>query len=188
MALSDEAILQLIRTVPPRCLQRFGVEPVSAPADWDHDLVTAWKLACPCGESKGEVLGHPLRDLKPGVEDSDLFVSPFSFQCSECGKSTPLFDTDTDGTGAELAKLEGSDIGCAAYRGEGPGQPYPCPKCATTLGEVEVALWFNEDYMYSLEEDGIEFPWENLFSGVHVCSQCSACGERSLVTDIDTKY
>jgi hypothetical protein len=117
-----------------------------------------------------------------------MFVSPFSFQCSRCGTATEFLDTDDDGTGAELAKLEGSDIGCAAYRGEGPGQPYPCPKCGTSRGEVVVALWFNEDYMYSLEEDGIEFPWENLFSGVHVYSRCTACGEQSMVTDIDTKY
>jgi hypothetical protein len=53
---------------------------------------------------------------------------------------------------------------------------------------VVVALYFNEDYMYELEEDGIGVPFENLFSGVHVYSRCSGCGKQTMVTDIDTKY
>jgi hypothetical protein len=181
-------ILRLIRSTPPRCLRRFDAERVPVPAKWTHDLVTAWKLVCRCGSSEGAILGHPLGQLKPGFEESPLFVSPFTFQCSECGTATEFLDTDADGTGAELAKLDGSEIGCAAYRGKGPGQPFPCPKCGTSRGEAVVALYFNEDYMYALEEEGIEFPWENLFSGVHIYSRCSVCDEQSIVMDIDTKY
>jgi hypothetical protein len=183
-----KAIRKLIRSTPPRCLRRFKAKLVRVPAKWDHDLITAWKLVCPCGSSEGTVIGHPLAKLKPGFEDDPLFVSPFSFRCSRCRKGTKFLDTDADGTGAELARLEGDDIGCAAYRGEGRGQPFPCPRCGMSRGEVVVALYFNEDYMYELEEDGIDFPFENLFSGVHVYNRCAGCGKQTMVTDIDTKY
>jgi hypothetical protein len=188
VGLDNEVIMRLIRCMPPRCLRRFDADLVPVPVKWKHDLITAWKLVCRCGSSEGTIIGHPLGELKPRFADDPMFVSPFAFQCSGCGTATEFLDTDVDGTGAELAKLDGSNIGCAADRGEGAGQPFPCPKCGTSRGEAVVALYFNEDYMYSLEEDGIEFPWENLFSGVHVHSRCSVCGEQSMVTDIDTKY
>jgi hypothetical protein len=183
-----KAILKLIRSTPPRCLRGFQAKRVPVPAKGDHDLVTAWKLVCPCGSSEGTVLGHPLAKLQPGSEDDPMFVSPFSFRCSRCRKQARFLDTDADGAGAELAKLEGSDVGCAAYRGKGRGQPFPCPKCGASRGEVVVALSFHEDYLYELEEDGIAFPFENLFSGVHVYSRCSGCGKQTMVTDLDTKY
>jgi hypothetical protein len=185
---NQKHILKLIRSTPPRCLQRFSATRVRVPGQKADDLVTAWKLLCPCGSGEGTVIGHPLAKLKPESEDDPMFVSPFSFRCSQCEKRTPFLDTDADGTGAELAKLEGSDIGCAAYRGNGRGQPFPCPGCGTSRGEVVVVLWFNDDYMYELEEDGIAFPFENLFSWVQVYSQCAECGKRAMVTDIDTKY
>jgi hypothetical protein len=133
-------------------------------------------------------LGHPLGELKPDFEEVPLFVSPLAFECARCGVATEFLDTDVDGTGAELAKLEGADIGCAAYRGEGLPQPFPCPKCGASRGEVVVTLGFNETYMYDLEDEGIEFPLENLFSWVWVHSRCLICGERAQVTEIDTKY
>jgi hypothetical protein len=182
------SILRLISSTPPRCVRRFKAERVPVPVEWEHDLVAAWKLVCPCGASEGAVLGHPLSEMKPDYEGEPLFVSPFSFQCLGCGISTEFLDTAADGTGAELAKLEGSDIGCAAYHGEGSGKMFPCSRCGTSRGEVVVTLFFNEEYIYELEEEGSEYPFENLFSGVHVYSRCSGCGEQSMVTDIDTKY
>jgi hypothetical protein len=188
VGLDNEQILRLIQSTPPRCLQRFKPELVPVPAKWRHDLITAWKLVCHCGAAVGTIIGHPLRKLNPGIADDSMFVSPFSFHCAGCGTTDAFLDTGADGTGAELAKLEGADIGCAAYRGEGPGQPYQCPECGESRGEVVVALYFNEDYMYSLEEDEVMFPWENLFSGVHVYHKCSSCRKQSMATDIDTKY
>ncbi len=184
--MDNKSILALIRSTPPRCLRRFRA--VLVPAAKSRDLVTAWKLVCRCGSAEGAVLGHPLGDLKPGFEEVPLFVSPLSFRCARCGAVTKLLDTDADGTGAELARLNGSAIGCAAYRGRGRKKPYPCRRCGVSRGEVVVTLWYNEDYIYDLEDDGIEFPFENLFSGVHAHSRCSECGMVSQVTDIDTKY
>lgn len=133
-------------------------------------------------------MGHALGKLKPGFEEVPLFVSPLAFQCVQCGVSTEFLDTDVDGTGAELRKLLGSDIGCAAYHGEGLPQPFPCPKCGASRGEVVVTLGFNEAYIYDLEDEGIEFPFENLFSWVLVHSCCLICRKRSQVSEIDTKY
>lgn len=182
------SISRLISSTPPRCLRRFRVDPVPMPVNSDDTLVAAWRLVCSCGATEGAVLGHPLSELKPGYDDELLFVSPFSFQCPRCGLSTEFLDTAADGTGAELAKLKGAGIGCAAYRGEGPGKKFSCSSCGTSRGEVVVELYFNEDYMVDLEKSGIEFPFENLFSGVHVYSRCSECNEQSMVTEIDTKY
>jgi hypothetical protein len=184
----QESILRLIRSRPPRCLRRFKAEFLPPQEEWKDDLITEWKLVCLCGSSEGASLGHPLGELKPGFEEVPLFVSPLAFQCARCGVATEFLDTDADGTGAELAKLNGSDLGCAAYRGEGPQQPFPCPRCGTSRGEVVVTLSYNETYMYDLEEDGIEFPFEDLFSWVGAHSCCSVCGELAQVTEIDTKY
>jgi hypothetical protein len=126
--------------------------------------------------------------LIPAAAGDNTFVSPFSFRCAHCDRTTKFLDTNVDGTGAELAKLEGDDVGCAAYRGAGRKRPFPCPKCGGTRGDVAVALFFTKDYMDELEEDGIAFPFENLFTGVRVYYRCSACGKQAMVTDIDTKY
>jgi hypothetical protein len=183
-----DSILALVRSTPPRCIRRFRAVPGPPKEEWGHDLMTAWKLVCPCGSVEGAVLGHALGDLKPGFEEVPYFVSPLSFQCARCEAVTEFLDTDADGTGAEFAKLNGSAIGCAAYRGEGPQRPYPCRRCGVSRGEVVVTLWYNEGYMYDLEDDGIEFPFEDLFSWFQAHSRCSACGEVSEVTEIDTKY
>jgi hypothetical protein len=158
------------------------------PAKPRYDIRTTWRLVCSCGTNQGSVIGHPIKLLKPEAEDSPLFVSPFSFKCGACGKRSRFLDTAVDGTGAELGKLAGSADGNACYRGSGPGRAYLCPSCGTSKGEVFVRLYFNQDYMYSVEGRGIDFPMENLFSGVHVYFRCSECGEESMVTDLDTKY
>lgn len=147
MALDHDSILRLIRSTPPRCIRRFQAERVEPPEEWGHDLVTAWRLVCPCGSGERASLGHPLGELKPGFGAAMLFVSPLAFQCVRCEVVTEYLDTDADGTGAELAKLEGEDIGCAAYRGEGPQRAFPCPRCGTSRGEVVVTLNFRIDYM-----------------------------------------
>jgi hypothetical protein len=188
------AIRKLVRSTPPRCLRGFQAKRVPVRARWGYgvatrwDVAAAWKLVCPCGSEEGTVLGHPLAGLNPQAEGDPSFVSPFSFQCGRCRKATRFLDTDADGAGAELAKLEGEDLGCAAYRGTGRKRPFPCPRCGTARGEVTVALFFTADYMDDLEEDGIAFPFENLFSGVRVYYRCSGCGKRTMVTDLDTKY
>src|SRR5262245_39653255 len=161
---------------------------------WGHgvamrwDVAAAWKLACPCGKAQGALLGHPLAALSPQAAGDNSFVSPFAFRCARCDKTTRFLATGVDGTGAELARLEGAGVGCAAYRGTGRNGAFPRPKCKGTRGEVAVALFFTADYMDDLEEDGIAFPFENLFSGVRVYYRCSACGKQAMVTDLDTKY
>jgi predicted RNA-binding Zn-ribbon protein involved in translation (DUF1610 family) len=90
--------------------------------------------------------------------------------------------------GAELARLDGDDIGCAAYQGTGRQQPFPCPACGKSRGAATVALFFTADYMDVLEEDGVRLQFENLFTGVRVYHRCAECGKVAMVTDIDTKY
>jgi hypothetical protein len=189
-----KVLQKLVRLTPPRCLRRLKAKRVPMPAKWGSgvamrwDVAAAWKLVCPCGAGEGTVLGHPLAALNPEAAGDKSFVGPFSLRCARCGKTAKFLDTDVDGTAAELAKLEGSDIGSPAYRGTGWKQPFPCPKCGTSRGAVVVALFFTQDYMDDLEEDGIAFPFENLFTGVRVYYRCSGCGRRTMVTDIDTKY
>jgi predicted RNA-binding Zn-ribbon protein involved in translation (DUF1610 family) len=193
-AVNRKALKDLVHSTPPRCLRRFRATQVRLPAAWGQgvamrwDVGVAWEVACPCGSREGVVLGHPLTALNPGLAGEKLFVSPFAFKCGGCGKATKLLDTDTDGTAAELARLDGDDDGCAAYRGAGRKQPFPCPECGTSLGAVTVALFFTADYVDYLEEDGIRFPFENLFSGVRIYYRCSGCRKQAMVTDIDTKY
>ncbi|MBO0698148.1 MAG: hypothetical protein J2P46_07125 [Zavarzinella sp.] len=189
-----KALQHLVHSTPPRCLRRLRAKRVPVPAKWGNgvamrwDVAAAWRLACRCGSGEGALLGHPLAALSPEAAGDHSFVSPFAFRCARCGKTTKILDTDVDGTGAELAKLDGDDIGCAAYRGAGRKRPFPCPKCGTPRGETVVALFFTKDYMDDLEDDGIAFAFENLFSGVRIYYRCSGCGKRTMVTDIDTKY
>jgi hypothetical protein len=191
---NGKALQKLVRSTPPRCLRRLTAKRVPLPAKWGHgvalrwDVAAAWKLACPCGKGQGALLGHPLAALQPGAAGDKSFVSPFAFRCGRCGKTTKFLDTDVDGTGAELARLEGSDVGGAAYRGTGRKRPFPCPRCKCLRGAVAVALFFTKDYMDDLEGDGVRCPFENLFSGVRVFYRCSSCGRQAMVTDVDTKY
>lgn len=192
--MNGKALEKLVCSTPPRCLRRLTAKRVPMPAQWGWgvamrwDAAAAWKLACRCGRGKGWLLGHPLAALNPEAAGDKSFVSPFAFRCARCDQTTKFLDTDVDGTGAELARLEESGVGGAAYRGTGRKQPFPCPKCRGTRGEVAVALFFTADYMDELEEDGIAFPFENLFSGVRVYYRCSSCGKQAMATDLDTKY
>jgi hypothetical protein len=134
------------------------------------------------------VLGYPLGALKPGFEDPPLFVSPLAFQCSECGAVTELLDTQEHGEGGELAKIEGSESGCSAYRGEGPRQPYLCPQCGVSRGEVLAQFHYHEDVCEDMPEDSGWEAYEDLFNGFTLKTQCVGCGRESVVSNIDTKY
>jgi hypothetical protein len=192
--MDGKALQKLIDSKPPRCLRRLTAKPAPVPAEWGRgvamrwDAASAWKLACPCGRRKGWLLGHPLASVNPKVVRDRSFVSPFSFRCGTCDGTTKFLDTDVDGAAAELARLEDTDVGGTTYRGTGRKQPFPCPKCKGTRGEVAVALFFTADYIDELEEDGVAFPFENLFSGVRVFYKCSSCGKQSRAADLDTKY
>jgi len=193
-AMHGKALQTLVRSTPPRCLRRLTAKGVPVPAPWGRGVATrwdaaaAWKLSCPCGKRQGALLGHPLAAVNPAAAGDKSFVGPFSFRCARCDQTTKFLDTGVDGAGAELARLEGDDIGCAAYRGTGRKRRFPCPRCRGTRGEVAVALFFTADYMDELEEDRIAFPFENLFSGVRVYYRCAACGKQAMATDLDTKY
>src|SRR5262245_47738366 len=116
--MDGKALQKLVSSTPPRCLRRLTAKPVTMPAKWGYgvamrwDVAAAWKLACPCGRRHGQLLGHPLAVLNPAAAGDKSFVSPFAFRCATCDMTTKFLDTDVDGTGAELARLEGSGVGC----------------------------------------------------------------------------
>jgi hypothetical protein len=172
---------EYLATTPPRCLS--GFRPVSA----DPEIGDAgWRLRCLCGSEKGAILGHPLGSVKPGFEGWKTLVSPMTFRCAGCGRQTPLLDTAEHGEGSEHAKREGWEVGCAAYRGEGEGEPTACPECASTRVTALVSLSYHDDRIADFWDDP-HFPLADYFDGFTLHCECSVCGCRWEASRIDTK-
>jgi hypothetical protein len=173
---------EYLRQTPPRSLREL--RPVLVSADGDQ---AAWRLRCACGSEHGTVLGHPLGDLKPGFEGSDMMVSPFSFRCAGCGRVTDFLDTDIHGEGGEFKTREGSEIGCAAYRGEGEPTPAACPVCHGQLVGGVVNVSYHDERIEDWEEDPT-FPLADFFNLFWLDCTCVGCGKKWQLTMIDTKY
>ncbi len=139
------------------------------------------RLACTCGEQRGRVLGYPLRDYNPNYDGPECFISPLSFECTDCRKVTEIFDTDIHGYHSEVAKIEGG-IGSVKGRGEGPRQPFSCSACGEQVFVVTVGfVYWPAAFDLLFNEPG----WPILeFFNVFLChGRCVACGEVSAVTD-----
>ena len=114
-------------STPPSCVGGFRLTraelPIaldrvkSASVEWEICIKSVWRLGCNCGEERGHVLGHPLRDLNPDY-DGPEFLGPLGFECSACGKVTEIIDTDLHGYHVEVARIEGG-VGSVKVRGEG---------------------------------------------------------------------
>jgi hypothetical protein len=139
-----------------------------------------------CGGEEGVILGYPLGALKPDFEGCELMVSPLSFRCASCGRTTQLLDTAEHGEASEFAKAEAWEFGCAAYRGEGDAVPAACPACGVCRVIAVVYLSFHDDRVYDFEENP-EFPLADYFDAFWLDCLCSVCGRRWEVSKIDTK-
>lgn len=177
----SEPIIEFLSRTPPRCLKDLQPKALSVSADEVY-----WQLQCTCGSDEGVILGHPLGDLKPGFEESQLLVSPFRFRCEKCAREVEFLDTNVHGEGSEFATAEGSENGCCAYTGEGTPSEATCPSCKGRILRSIASMNYHDERIADWNEDE-SFPLADYFDGFRLKSICSNCEHRWEVTNIDTK-
>lgn len=173
----DPFIKRLVKQVQehaPSCLSGFRVSPPGAESwnDW-----AGWSLACSCGATQGKVLGHSLKDCNPKYDGSPVFVSPLAFECSACGKTTEIIDTQEHGYNSEIGKLEGGG-GDSNYRGSGERQPIPCPQCNASEFSV-TARFLHSHFDLIDDEPELEPRAQEFFDGFDCVGKCAACNAES---------
>lgn len=173
-------MVRQVRALPPSCLAGFHVSPVHARA-WDH--WAAWALTCPCGGSKGRILGHPLRNLAPDYDGPPAFASPLSFACSSCGTTTPIIDTGLHGYNSEVSKDEGRSCD-PNYRGSGRGEAIPCPHCGAAGFSVRVMCGHSHFDLIE-DEPELEPRAQEFFDSFQCRGTCSACGKGSTLASFE---
>ena len=167
-------MVQLVQATPPSCLSSLRVSPRHA-VPWDDQA--GWSLACSCGETKGELLGHPLKDCNPNFDGPLVFVSPLAFLCSSCGKTTEIINTKKHGYNAEIAKMEGG-VGDSNYVGKGKRKSVPCPKCGGT--EYSLTAYFGHPHFDLIEDEpALEPRVQEYFDSFSCFGKCASCGRDS---------
>ncbi len=170
-----------IKSTPPTCIKEFDLTPTELPEFWDDNFKTVYSLACRCGETKGAILGHLLRDYNPDCGDDDMMITPLAFRCATCDSTTEILDTNIHGYHAEIAKIDGG-VGSTKYRGTGPRTKYSCPKCNNEeFSKLTVGYVF---WDFDLMLDQPELPAQEFFDVFLIYVDCSTCNHVSRVTDL----
>jgi hypothetical protein len=173
-----QSIKKRLQTTPPRCLQRLELVPASLDAESPELFITAWKIGCPCGMTAGSILAYV------GMDTNELRISvtPLAYVCS-VGHVTELLDTDRHGYHAEVARLEGDELGSAKTKGEGPRTYFPCPHCGAKQFKLTVAFCYWQA-AFDLFLDEPELPIEDFFNEFELRGTCERCGTSILMTDL----
>lgn len=186
-----ETIVRRLQSEPPSCVRGLRASPSAFPVDrsriktacveWEIAVKSVWRLACPCGEGRGRVLGHPLLDPDPD-DDRPTFLGPLAFECPACESVAEILDTDVHGYHAELARIE-PGAGSVKPRGEGPRRPFPCPVCGADRFIVTVGFIYWPG-SFDLFFDSPDLPIREFFLEFLCHGECVSCGEVSAITDL----
>jgi len=178
--MDEEQLIERLQTSAPSCLESFKITSAHLPEPFDDNPCSLWQVSCRCGNSRGQLLGYPLKDYNHEYAGPECFLSPIAFGCDACKAVTEILDTDRHGYHAEVARREGGEIGSVKLRGKGPRQPFSCPSCGGQVFGVTVGFvfWYPDELAEEFEDS-----WEELFS-VFLCHcKCSDCGQMSQPTD-----
>lgn len=178
--MNEKDLVKHLCTTVPSCIAGFHVTPARLPEPFDDNPTSVWQIACTCGSQTGRFLGYPLKDYNTEYDGPECFLSPLTLECSQCKKTTEILDTDQHGYHAEVARLQGDEVGSAKLRGEGPPQAFLCPTCKGGVFSVTVGFvfWYPDELAEEFDGD-----WEDLFS-VFLCNcKCAGCGQVSQPTD-----
>jgi len=169
------------RSHPPRCIAGFTSTPVTLPGikfDGHGSLINSvFALACSCGS--GQHFIHGFSWINPdNFDNTPVFLSPMSLECTACGKRTELIDTDAHGYDAELGHI------LATARGRGDPSVYECLEC----GRQPLDAFARFEYPYELfDEDFAEFAGreQDLFSWFSLLGKCRQCSQLLAVADFE---
>lgn len=176
--MTEEELVKMLRTTSPSCLKGFNNAPAELPEPFDDNPTSVWRISCTCGGKKGRFLGYSLKDYNSKYDGPELFISPLTFECGACKKTTELLDTDRHGYHADVARRDGG-LGSAKLRGKGAQQPFVCPGCRGDMFEVTVAFVFwSPDELVEFEDN-----WADLFNVFLCYCNCVVCGQTSMPTD-----
>jgi predicted RNA-binding Zn-ribbon protein involved in translation (DUF1610 family) len=156
------------RSHPPRCIAGFTSRPVTLPGvnfDGHGSLISSvFALACFC--VSGQHFIHGFSWINPdNFDNTPVFLSPMSLECTTCGKRTDLIDTDAHGYDAKLGHI------LATARGRGDPSVYECPEC----GRQPLDAFARFEYPYEL----FEKTSRSLPGASRTCSVGSACWENA---------
>jgi len=177
-----DPIRQHLSKTPPRCARGLLLTPARLPGSRVDSFKTVWRVACPCGQNEGAVLGYPLGRVDPvHNEGVKFFVSPLALDCPACGSITEFLDTDLHGYHSEVARFEGPPGGCKA-RGEGPRERFPCPGCGNHRFKLIVAFvyWYAA---FDLLQDEPHLAGADFFNEFLSYGVCATCEAISAITD-----
>ena len=146
--------------------------------DW-----AGWALTCSCGESKGKLLGHSLKDCNSDYDGPPLFVSPLAFLCSSCTKTTEIIDTKQHGYNSEIGKAVGESYD-SNYRGTGERQAVPCPECGAS--EFSITAFCAHPHFDLIEDEpALEPRAQDYFHSFDCRGKCAWCGKESSLADFE---
>jgi hypothetical protein len=162
---------------PPGCIKELNPIPLERnQGDLIRHYLTAYfRVNCPCGERSCCLLGY-FHDGE-GPNPANSFVGPLALKCSDCGRISELFD----------ARLHGHDgeKGCDGNLvGAGQRVHFLCPHC----GAAPMALFAGFSYdRLSYDPLDIDSRPQDIFAWFSLCGDCSRCGKRVKVIDLQTK-
>ncbi len=165
---------------PPRCISAFTTTPLPSglpEAVFDghgEEWNPVFALSCPCGAQEFRVRGYSVDE----AGEDPLFLSPLEANCTGCGQTTPLLDTDVHGYDAELSH------GSCTRRAEGAVADYRCPGCSADRGALFMRFEFTQD-LFDGSFDNVQVRKEDLFTWVTCISKCSACYDQNTVADFE---
>lgn len=176
------------RTHPPRCIASFAAAPVtlpdfafeghspaSGPIEGPQVINTAFSIACKCGCSSHYVHGY--RWANPERDNAVLFLSPLVLECSACGKTSSLLDTDVHGYDGEQ--------GCSATaRGLGEPKVFECSHCGSEPFGTCVRFEYDGE-LFAQKVTGYRGREQDLFSWFTLLGRCVRCSTYFKLVDFE---
>lgn len=198
--IQDQA--RYFRDNPPRCVERFEVEPVSlSEVEFDGhpgtdafldpvvngkihapvNINTVFRLRCGCGHTKAYVLGRyrPMPKEYHQACGPFFFDAPLALQCESCNAVSELFDARIHGYNGEM--------GLSWIRPEEESEErekFKCEKCGPVPMEVIVRFEYPDD-LFDEEPCGFAGREQDLFTWFSVLGRCSRCQQLIEVTDFE---
>jgi hypothetical protein len=176
-----DRIVNQVRSTPPECLRGFRTAAVKNMGPWEENI--GWQLTCECGAKQGKILGYSLKEYSSDYLGPEIFVGPLAFQCSSCGKTTEIIDTDLHGYDAEIGKLEGKQFS-VTIRGQGKRKSFPCLNCQATSFGVTVCF-FHNNFDIIEDEPDLEPRSQDFFDAFDCLGVCVACSEESRIANFE---
>lgn len=165
---------------PPRCLNGFQTAPADLPGrifdGHGETLNPIFQIKCSCGHAQARIDGY--KWANPDFGNEEVFLSPITYTCDQCGCSQQIIDTDEHGYDAEL------DHGSCTARGMGVQDLFRCPECSNECIQVFIRFEYPDD-LFDDDFEDFKCRQQDLFTWVSLHAQCSKCSKTLNITEFE---